>query len=353
MPENGVNNEIFLVGSIPLANARAVFEAVVGTLGASVGRIPDGETGNRSGWLEWQEPFLAANPLLRSTESAGDWRNATAPDKWKHRTWFRLREGADAAAVNLGSVGYAANALASYRDFADLKRAGRIPPATRFMVAIPSPFNLVNHYFAPDERAALEPAYEEALLREVDEIAAHVPATDLALQWDCAHDMQAYDNEARKPWFADTQRGIEQRLIRLGERLPEPAELGYHFCYGSFGGKHFVEPTDMGAMVRLANALCAGISRRIGFIHMPVPIDRDDDAYFAPLADLRLQPGTRLYLGLIHDTDGIAGTHRRLATARRHAQGFGIATECGFGRRDPASVQALLRLHADLAANPA
>jgi hypothetical protein len=29
---------------------------------------------------------------------------------------------------------------------------------------------------------------------------------------------------------------------------------------------------------------------------------------------------------------------------------FGIATECGFGRRDPATIPALLRLHAEVAA---
>lgn len=353
MAENATGNEIFFVGSIPLANARAVFEVVADTFGGGVRRIPDGETGNRSGWLEWQEPFIAANPLLEAASSAGDWRNATAPDKWKHRTWFRLRPGAVGGQVDLGNVGYAANALASYAEFAALKQSGRIPPRTRFMVAIPSPYNLVNHYFAPEERAALEPAYEAALMREVEQIAATVPPDELSLQWDCAHDMQVYDGEARKPWFADAQRGVEERLIRIGEGLKMPAELGYHFCYGSFGGKHFVEPKDMGAMVNLANALSAGISRPIGFIHMPVPVERDDDAYFAPLADLRLQPGTRLYLGVIHDTDGIAGTRRRIAAARRHVGSFGIATECGFGRRTPESVRALIGLHAALAAGTA
>ena len=343
-----MSREIFFVGSIPMASASEVVRSI-GKFGTAVQRIPDGETGNRLGWLEWQETFLAENPLLEATASEGDWRNATAPDKWKHKKWFRLRSGAAARNVDLGDVGYARNAAESYRAFAESKRKSEVAPGTRFMVAIPSPFNLVNHYFAPDERAALEPAYEAALLREVDRIVAAVPAGELAIQWDCAHDMQAYDGEARKPWFPDTERGIEQRLIRIGQHVPPSVELGYHFCYGSFGGKHFVEPKDMGAMVRLANALSTGVTRPIGWIHMPVPIERSDDAYFAPLTALRLKPETKLYLGLIHDKDGVAGTVQRIKTAERHAKDFGIATECGFGRRPPETVRALVDLHAEVA----
>jgi hypothetical protein len=39
----------------------------------------------------------------------------------------------------------------------------------------------------------------------------------------------------------------------------------------------------------------------------------------------------------------------RLATAERHVERFSIATECGFGRRDPATIPGLLRIHADAA----
>lgn len=340
--------EVFFVGSIALADAGTVFETIGRTFGDAVRCIPDGETGNRLGWMEWQTPILAANPLLQAVSSEGDWRNSTAPDRWKQRTWFRLRPGADARALKLGDIGYGRNAIASYRQFAQLKSKGVIAAGVRFMVAIPSPFNLINFHFAPDQRAAAEPAYELALLAEVDRIADVVPHAELAIQWDCAHDMQAYDG-ARATWFSDAQSGIERRLIRIGEHVPADVELGYHFCYGSFGGVHFVEPKDMGAMVRLANAISQGLRRPVNWFHMPVPVERSDDAYFAPLDDLRLQPKCRLYLGVIHDTDGLAGTLARIAAAQHHVAEFGIATECGFGRRDPSTVQSLLDLHAALA----
>jgi hypothetical protein len=110
-----------------------------------------------------------------------------------------------------------------------------------------------------------------------------------------------------------------------------------------------VEPTDMGDMVALANRLTQGMARPIELIHMPVPRARSDEAYFTPLKALRLKPQTELCLGLVHNTDGVAGTRRRLATAEKFVTDFSIATECGFGRRRPETIPELLRIHAEVA----
>jgi hypothetical protein len=87
----------------------------------------------------------------------------------------------------------------------------------------------------------------------------------------------------------------------------------------------------------------------VQLIHMPVPRNRTDDAYFAPLRNLILQPQTELCLGVVHYTDGVRGTRERLAVARKYAPQFAIATECGFGRRDPSTIPELLRIHAAVA----
>jgi hypothetical protein len=91
------------------------------------------------------------------------------------------------------------------------------------------------------------------------------------------------------------------------------------------------------------------VKRPINLIHMPVPRDRSDDAYFAPLKDLQLAPQTEIALGLVHMTGGLNGTKQRMATARRHLDRYAIATECGFGRRPPETMPALIQLHADAA----
>ena len=106
-----------------------------------------------------------------------------------------------------------------------------------------------------------------------------------------------------------------------------------------------VQPKDMGIMVEMTNAIVAGVKRPIQFFHMPVVKARTDDAYFAPLKNLKLRPETELYLGLIHHDDA-AGDAARLAAARRHRRVDGVGTECGMARGDPARLPALLAAHA-------
>lgn len=57
----------------------------------------------------------------------------------------------------------------------------------------------------------------------------------------------------------------------------------------------------------------------------------------------------RLYLGLVHHKDGVEGTQRRIDTASRHYQrGFGVATECGMGRKPSERVPELLEIQAQV-----
>jgi hypothetical protein len=141
-------------------------------------------------------------------------------------------------------------------------------------------------------------------------------------------------------------------MRRIGEAVPEPVELGFHLCYGDLDAKHFVEPADATKMVEMANALVTAVRRSITYIHMPVPIDRSDDAYFQPLANLKLSPGTELYLGLVH-ADGVEATQKRIAAANKYVADFGIATECGIARsRTPELVKLLLDVHAGASREP-
>ena len=104
-------------------------------------------------------------------------------------------------------------------------------------------------------------------------------------------------------------------IVRISEPIPADVELGLHLCYGDPGHKHVVEPKDTGLMVEFANRLSAEIKRPIAWLHLPVPRDRDDVAYFTPLRGLKLHRETGLYLGLVHLTDGVAGARRRLERA--------------------------------------
>lgn len=342
-----MSHGLHLVGSIPLENADAVFQAVGECFGAQAHRVPDGETGNRISWLGWQNHVFEDDPNFEYITAEPDPRVASTPEWMRQNTWFTLKGGVDPATITIRPLNYAKYAIESYQAFKAKKDTGVINPSARFMVAIPAPFNILNSVVAPNDRIRIEPRFEDRLFQELDEITSAIPHDQLALQWDCAHDMQAYDN-ARKTYFDNPQDGLVERWIRIGNRVPADVQLGYHLCYGSLGGKHFVEPNDMGAMVDAATRVCAGIGRSVEFFHMPVPIERDDDAYFAPLKDLKLRPETEFYLGLIHLDDGAEGTRKRMATADKYYQDYGIATECGFGRRAPETVASLLSLHTEL-----
>lgn len=140
-------------------------------------------------------------------------------------------------------------------------------------------------------------------------------------------------------------------MRRLCAPVPDEVELGLHLCYGDFAGRHFVEPKDATKMVEFANALAKTIQRKLAYVHMPVPIERTDDAFHKPFQNLKLPPETELFLGVVHAKDGTAGTKARIAAAARYAPPFGIATECGMARaRSEEIVKSLLKIHADVCA---
>jgi hypothetical protein len=343
-----VPRHIHLVGSIPLSNAREVFETVSAALGPRLKRIPDGETGERSDWITWLEPVFANSPALQQSDEVFRVHATATP-----RIRYRLKSGMSAAQVTFDNLFYADIAARSYREFAELKRQGKIPARCRFQVDLVPAHSVLWLYLQDDLHAPLDPVYNAALRREIDKLAAAIPHDQLAIQFDVASAVFArlqrgdVSNYGRtKAEMQDSFTGI---LADLGNYVPAGIELMFHFCYGDSNHRHVVEPTDMGDMVELANRLTKRIRRPIDLIHMPVPRDRLDDAYFTPLKRLTLAPATELGLGLVHYTDGVAGTRLRLATAERHVKDFSIATECGFGRRPPETIPLLLRIHAEAA----
>ena len=120
---------------------------------------------------------------------------------------------------------------------------------------------------------------------------------------------------------------ISDHLVRISDAVPADVELGYHFCFGDFGHVHMREPEDTGRIVELIASFVDRVSRPIQWIHIPVPIERDDDAYFEPLRQLSVPEGTEVYLGLIHYRDGVDGARRRAHTAQRFIRTFGVATD--------------------------
>jgi len=183
------------------------------------------------------------------------------------------------------------------------------------------------------------------MIREVGLIRRHIPECDLAIQWDFCHELIMLDGQAQDQ-FPLVDASFEQIMAGLA-RLAAAVELGFHLCYGDFGARHFIEPVDAGKLVEVANGIAAVVARPVQWIHLQVPLSRTDDAYYAPLERLKLGSETEIFLGLIHASDGIEGTRRRIEVASHHVGRFGIATECGIARMHRAGlVRELLALHA-------
>ena len=331
---------VLLVGSVPLASAPEVFRTASTILGERLRRIPDGETGERTNWIMWQLPVFTKHP--RFEEVPRD------PKAYAPVPRVKLVSADASHGLAFGRLGYADAARASYVEFVRLKQADVIPHGCRFQVCLPTPLAPVAAWVAPENQTVVEPAYEAQLLTEVDEIVTAIPHGELAVQWDVAVEMMMWEGLVPAP-FSNLKTGIVERLVRIGEHVPGDVELGYHLCYGDYQHRHFKEPADTGKLVEVANAVSQAISRSISWIHLPVPGERSDDVYFAPLRNLTLRVETELYLGLVHMTDGVAGTRRRIAAAQRVISRFGVATECGLGRRPPETIPQLLRIHAEVA----
>jgi methionine synthase II (cobalamin-independent) len=233
--------------------------------------------------------------------------------------------------------------------FLRLRDEGVIAQGTRFQVSLPTPAGVVGPFVVAEDRAAVEPAYERALLGELQRILDGIPPEDLAIQWDTAVEFALL--EGRMPsWFGDdVLAGVVERAARQAAAVPPEAQLGYHLCYGDVEEQHFVQPADAGRLAAVLSGILSSAPRPVTWVHLPVPIERDDDAYFAPLAEVELPEGTELYLGLLHHEDGVEGALRRARAAATAVPSFGVATECGFGRGPSERTPALLDLHAAVA----
>ena len=334
---------VHFVGSIALDCADDVFRTCGRTLGRRLKRLPDGEPAGRRLWVSWQIPLLRASPYLKPLSPDP---TAMVP--------LELAPGVKPEEIHFGELGYCREARISYQDFCAAREGGDVAEGVRFQVSLPTPFAVISAFVRGDSMFPVLAVYEAAMIREAQAICAAIPHSDLAIQWDVCLEMVAWDGQPSiVPPIPNKEQVLIPPLAKLCDAIPRDVEVGIHLCYGDFDAKHFIEPVDAGKMVGFANAIAAAVERPLAWMHMPVPIERDDDEFFAPLEGLHLDPDTEVYLGVVH-ADGTQATNRRVAAASRYLQNFGIATECGIARqRTVEQVEKLIRIHSEATVEPA
>jgi hypothetical protein len=342
-----MGNELLLVGSIPLDTVEEVMRTFGAALGGHLAAMPDGEVGERRSWVN-RFSYLLFNghcdlETLRRPPKV-DGVEQLLPAKRGESWQFRVRPGVERVRFGLPGLrlGYARDATNSYFIFRTLRDQGLFPADVRFQVSIPMVNSVVRplYFPQPGDIDKVRPGFEEALAAEIELIVRRIPAKDLAIQWDLAGELLAAYGQGDHP---PGETSIETHVApvrRLSALLPAEAALGFHFCFGTFGGWPAFAPPDLGRAIELINASVAAAGRRIDWIHIPT-LDRADETFYAPLA--RLEPGdARIYLGMIHSMHSF---RERLAVARKFVPSFGLAAYCGFGRTPPEQLPQLLADH--------
>lgn len=342
-----MTNDIMLVGSIPHASIPEAMAMFGGPLGPHLCTLPDGEVGWRRFWITRVHfQVLAIHPDLeiiqRPRRDDGIERiyPHDATDNWN----FKVRPGVDRIVFGHPGwrLGFYQDAVNSYQIFRMLKEKGSIPSHLRFQVSIPTAVSALppRVFPHPGDLDKVRPGYIDAVRAEVAAMIEHIPPTELAIQWDCSTELQdVYGGIAGLPQEGALARNVPQ-IAALSRDIPESVQLGFHLCFGTLGGWPRFAPDSSDRAVALANAFIAGAGRKVDWMHVPM-LDRTDAAYYAPLSGLRADRA-RIYLGMIHNMGNFA---ERLAAARKHLPSFGVAAYCGFGRRRPEELSAVLDEH--------
>jgi len=347
--------DVLLVGSVPFDSVEEVLETCARSLGSHAYALPDGEIGPRKNWIQGLPGMtFSKNPDLDPIRVVppDEVKSPTShdPEQMKAtRSTYRLKPGITETTLELP---YAEAAIRSYEAFKTLRAAADIDPGLRFQVSLPcTRAGTVGFFPDPADHAVVIRAYERAIRSDIQEILRHVPADDLVIQWDYCSELldilgardKYLDGDPGTGTLASDERfekyTSKDYLAPMTDAIPEEVLMGYHICYGTWGGWPMTEVEDIGFCVRLANALAGNTPRRVDFFHLPAMRDADD-AFFRPLEDLRVGEA-KIFLGL-ELADGVEAMVRRADSARKFLPEFGVSHYCGYGREEPARVRELL-----------
>lgn len=342
-----MSGDVLFVGSIPFDTSEDVLRDFGPAFGASLLAMPDGEVGPRSHWISRVHYSVFANhpdfEILRQPQKENgverlNPRNAS--DSWQ----FRLRPGVDK--VQFGDkgwrLGYARDAINSYFIFKALRDQGLYPQHLRFQVSVPSVNSAVPmRIFAEmSDAEKVRAGYASALADEINTIVNHIPNRDLAIQLDCATEVQeAYGGSQGGNTDVAIARNLPQ-IEAIVPQIPTEVMVGFHMCFGTLGGWPRFEPADISGVVRMANAFITASGRPVGWVHIPL-LANTDPSFYAALSELRPQ-GARVFLGILHSMESFK---ERLSIVKRVVPEFGIAAYCGFGRLSPSELAKIKNDH--------
>ena len=166
----------------------------------------------------------------------------------------------------------------SYRGVPAAARRGRDRPGVRFQM---SPAGRTARSTGTSRTPTTGPRCTgpttTACASEIALALTEIPADDLVIQWDVAWefvDMAIGDKRCSRSSRSSRAEEKFQRyaaqLDDLWQGIPDETLLGYHWCYGTWGGWPMVALGDLALCVRMSNEAERRTGRRLDYVHMPV-----------------------------------------------------------------------------------
>lgn len=338
------NRNVHLVGTIPVRDTREALELAVDLVGDRLGgRVPDGETGDRSNWINRLIESLRSHPDLRLKRD-GAWTSYTDTPA------FAVKKGHRFDTVTLD---YLENFEKSWPEFESVRRELGRQDLT-FQVGIPGPIDVAFAAFGFHPVHGLRHArpFEEATIEEVSRIHARA-GDDVIFQLEIPIEVEL----AIRTRFlgAVGRRWLARRILRVVRQAPEGTRWGFHLCVGDLNHRSFSRLKDASIPVKLTNALVAAFpaGRTLEFVHMPfahaVDPPTTEPSFYEPLQDLRTD-GWRLAAGFVHEGLDLETLRSIRDTIEgRVGRPVDVAAACGLGRRDLERARANLELSRQLA----
>jgi hypothetical protein len=333
-----------LVGSLPCGDAAEAMRVGLERLGLELRTLPDGETGERHHWIVHIIDGLRSHPDLELAKD-GAWSDYNDTPR------FRIRRGRRLEAASL-DFGHVAAYEQSRPDFERL-RAEHGRDGLAFQAGVPGDLDMALFALGPLGALRHRAPFREATLAEIREIHSR-GGEQVVFQIEVPTEL-VFVARTPRPLRRAIAAWLAAGVVRLARESPDGARFGIHLCLGDMNHRALAEMPDAGPVVALGNAIAARwpAGRPLEFLHVPFAAaqtpPRTEPSWYAPIAGLRLDAGTRLIAGFAHEDQDLA-VQRELRAMIERAWGapVDVSTSCGLGRRRPEQALAALERIAEL-----
>jgi hypothetical protein len=340
--------KVHLVGSFPTKSAEEAFRKSATGLKGHLTSIPDGEPGWRDNFtIGLLQKIVPTNPHIIGVYREYDEKFDPSPIKESSpEETQELLSKIPSATIDLG---YADDAIASYKTFLQLREEGVMDKTVRFQVCLPGVSSFAI-FVKPAYQLAVEDVMFKAMIQDVIKINKEIPAEDLAVQFDIASDfikMEAQkDPEYLKTLRADFHPPKENAMERYASQYTElishvdkDATVGLHICPGNINNKAVLDPPNTAVAVDLANNIAGRLDRSLAWVHFGCLPVWKKESHYSPLKDLK--SGPKVFLGVVYP-DNKSGAQERIDAARKSNVDFGISPPCGLARTSGEGVESVL-----------